>query len=146
MIDQQTSPLHGAASAGHKLRSFMIGAALLICGCGEQDTVQLSRIGQLMAGRVEALTVDANMKLANGWQAMRGDATQIGLDARVAARLHWDKLLEKSTIDVHCEMGVVTLKGTVTELAQRKRAVDLAQSTAAVEKVVDEMAGPSTDP
>ena len=145
MGDQQSRPVNGAVSMARNYRWFVAGAVLLICGCGEQDAVQLSRIGQLMAGKVEALTVDANAKLANGWQAMRGDATQVGLDARVAARLRWDKLLEKTTIDVHCEMGVATLKGTITEGAQRKRAVDLAQSTAGVEKVVDELTGPSAD-
>lgn len=137
----------GASRTRPRARGWLILAlAIGACGCGEQDADHLARIGQLVAGKSEALTADANMKLADGWQAMRGDAAQIGLDARVAARLRWDKSLQKVPIDIHCEAGVVTLKGTVTELAQRRRAVDLAESTAGVQKVVDNLSGPTQDP
>ena len=66
------------------------------------------------------------------------------LDTRVAARLRWDKALVNHKIEVTAADGVVELKGKVGDLIQRRRAVEIAQSTAGVNEVRDslEVAGP----
>jgi hypothetical protein len=105
-------------------------------GCSNEDTEHLVRVGKVTAAKVEALT-GGNDKLLGGWQAVRGDLNEVGLDARVAVRLRWDKSLADVRIEVHAKDGQVELKGVVNDLAQRRRAVDLAESTAGAEKVND---------
>ena len=68
------------------------------------------------------------------------------LDARVSARLRWDKALAGSKIQVQAKDGVVELKGPVIDLAQRRRAVELAESTAGADKVTDLLEVPSREP
>ena len=60
-------------------------------------------------------------------------------DARVAARLGWDKGLGGSQIQVSAHDSVIELTGTVEDLTQQRRAVDLAGSTAGVADVVDHL-------
>src|SRR5262249_26316806 len=105
-------------------------------GCSNEDADHLVRVGKVTAAKVEALT-GGNDKLLGGWQAVRGDLNEVGLDARVALRLRWDKSLADVRIDVQVKDGQVELKGTVHDLTQRRRAVDLAESTAGAEKVND---------
>jgi osmotically-inducible protein OsmY len=107
------------------------------CGCGPEDTERLARVGHKIAARAEALTADADGKLSRGWQAVHGDSDEPALEARVAARLRWDKELADTPIQVTAVGGVVELKGTVRDSDKRQRAVGLAQSTAGVEKVKD---------
>jgi osmotically-inducible protein OsmY len=112
------------------------GLGLIVCGCSNEDADHLLRVGRITAAKVEALT-GGNDKLLTGWQAVRGDLSDLGLDARVATRLCWDKNLADAHIEVRAKDGQVELKGTVNDLAQRRRAVELAESTAGTGKVID---------
>ena len=58
---------------------------------------------------------------------------------RVSARLRWDKSLVDAKIEVSEAGTTVELKGTVGEPAQKQRALELAESTAGVEKVTDSL-------
>ncbi len=73
-----------------------------------------------------------------------GDETS--LDARVSIRLRWDKNLADMPIQVSSKGAVVELKGAVRDLDQRRRAVEIAESTAGVEKVVDALETPAPVP
>jgi osmotically-inducible protein OsmY len=115
---------------------FAAGIGLLVCGCSNEDADQLARVGKITAAKVESLT-GGNDKFLTGWQAVRGDLSDLGLDARVATRLRWDKNLADAHIEVRVKDGQVELTGTVADLAQRRRAVELAESTAGAGKVVD---------
>ena len=60
--------------------------------------------------------------------------------ARVYSRLHWDKVLVGSTLEIEEQDGGVTvLRGAVVDDAARNRAVILARDTVGVTEVVDEM-------
>jgi osmotically-inducible protein OsmY len=65
----------------------------------------------------------------------------------VLTRLRWDKGLAGTAVQVDTPgTGVVRLQGTVADDQQRRRAVDLAESTQGVEKVVDELTvGPAAE-
>ncbi len=53
-------------------------------------------------------------------------------------RLRWDKDMSGSDVQVRTVgPGVVELRGSVTDLAQRIRAVQLARTTEGVENVLD---------
>jgi osmotically-inducible protein OsmY len=76
--------------------------------------------------------------LPGGWHGrLDGLTDAAGLDLRVSARLRWDKTLSEAPIDVQTNGAVVELRGKVRDLTQRRRAVELAGTTAGVEKVND---------
>jgi osmotically-inducible protein OsmY len=71
---------------------------------------------------------------------VRGSLSETTLDSRVTTRLRWDRTLADADIHVSSPIpGTVQLEGTVPDLIRRRRAVDLAQSTQGVEKVLDKL-------
>ena len=61
--------------------------------------------------------------------------------ARVSQRIQWDKQLVSSTLQLVVQAdGTVNLRGSVVDEAAKRRAVDLAQNTVGVTRVVDELA------
>lgn len=63
-------------------------------------------------------------------------------DGRVVARMLWDQSLCEVEIQVQLvDRGTVRLMGNVTA-DQKRRAVEIAQTTQGVEKVVDELTVP----
>jgi hypothetical protein len=125
-----------------KLRSggwVLLGLAALAAGCNRQDTERLARVGRRVVAKAEALTSDLRENLGDGWKGFCASTELAGLEARVAARLRWDKGLTDAAVTVHATGGDVELKGTVHDPTQRRRAVELAESTAGVEKVTDSM-------
>ncbi len=114
--------------------------ALLVCGCGGQDVDRLGRICTMAAGKFNEMAGGAHGKLANGWDAVFGAISETAPEARVSARLRWDKALEKADIQVlQTGPGVVRLQGNVIDEAQQQRAVELAESTQGVEQVVNDL-------
>ncbi len=67
---------------------------------------------------------------------------------RVYSRLHWEKGLAGSTLEVQEATGGVTvLRGTVPDSRAKAKAVDLARNTTGVTEVVDEISVlPPADP
>jgi osmotically-inducible protein OsmY len=115
-----------------------LGLALFLCGCGNQDVECLGRVCRKTAGKLDTLTGGAREKLADGWQAVRAAWGEATLDSRVATRLRWDKALTDAEVKVSATgPGTVQLQGTVADLAEKQRAVELANSTQGVEKVED---------
>ena len=68
---------------------------------------------------------------------MRATFDELGLDTRVSARIRWDKSLAGAQVQVSAKGTTVELKGTVRDMKQRRRAVELAESTTGVETVTD---------
>ncbi len=63
------------------------------------------------------------------------------LITRVYSRIHWDKLLVGSALELEVrDDAVVFLRGTVPDTDAKKRAVVLARDTVGVNQVVDELA------
>ncbi|MEO8677983.1 MAG: BON domain-containing protein [Vicinamibacterales bacterium] len=102
--------------------------------------------------RVESnITVnrDADKTVAD---RVKGGFTKTGekiSDAWITTKVKWffvgDDLLKGSDINVDTKDNVVTLKGTVKSAAGRARAVELAQTTDGVKRVVDNLVIRSTD-
>ena len=108
-------------------------------GCNHQDADRLARVSRKAAEKVQALTTGSSNRVAEGVQVMRASWDEIALDARVAARLRWDKGLAGSHIEVRASGSTVELHGTVTSANQRGRAVELAEATVGVERVTDSL-------
>lgn len=134
------------SAAGKRRYGWLLLGVVVACGCSNEDRDRLARVGRVAADKVEHLTSGANGKLASGWQAFRADLDEMALDARVSARLRWDKTLTDVPIQVHAAGGIVELQGTVNDLAQRRRAVELAESTVGADKVKDLMEVATREP
>jgi osmotically-inducible protein OsmY len=112
---------------------------IVVAGCGEQDADKLSRVGRKSIEKVEVISGADPTKLNDGWRSLRANWDEVTLDTRLAVRFRWDKRLEGADIHIHSKDGIVELKGTVRDMAQRRRAVEIAESTVGAEKVTDEM-------
>lgn len=123
---------------------WLLAGLAVVSGCKQDDTDRLARVGRKLGARAETFTAEATGQMLAGWTAARGNFDDGALDVRVHNRLKWDKLLAGAAIDVEAAGKEVRLKGQVTSLAQRQRAMQLAEGTLGVEKVVDQLvaAGP----
>jgi hyperosmotically inducible periplasmic protein len=124
----------------------LAGLVLTGMGCNRQDTERLARIGRKTVERTEALTGNVRDSLTNGWQGVCSTTEETGLEARVATRLRWERSLADVKIDVKVKDSTIELRGNVSDLTKRRRAVALAESTIGVEKVVDLLQMPPTEP
>jgi hypothetical protein len=121
---------------GHTRKILVLGSFLLLAGflsgCKKSDGEALASIGHKLAERAEGFSD----QIQKQWSILPG---HIGLGARVKNRLRWDKNLADCTIEVVIEEKNVELKGTVASPDQVQRAMELAQSTVDVEKVVNSL-------
>jgi osmotically-inducible protein OsmY len=115
--------------------------ALLLAGCDGQDADRLAKIGRKVVDRLQAQTSNDPGRVPDSLQSIRGGLGEFALDAKVSARLRWDKELEGTAIQVAAlGNGTVRLTGTVPTFEAHQRAVQLAQHTSGVSKVQDELA------
>jgi len=112
---------------------------LFVLGCNRSDQDHLARAAGKAREKINSASGESGRGLTTGWQSM-------ALDARVSARLRWDKTLSNEQIQVQATGGVIELKGTVRDLGQRRRAVELAESTVGTEQVLDLLEVPTQEP
>ncbi len=134
------------AMSRNRWRNGLVALALLAGGCKGGDADILTRVGRRIAQKAESLNAGVNSKLAIGWHALRANLDEVAVDARVSSRLNWDKTLAGVPIQVHATGGRVELQGTVPSLNHRRRAVELAETTAGVTEVSDALQVPTTEP
>lgn len=114
--------------------------ALLLVGCEGQDADRLAKIGAKVADRLQMRATGGTGRLPDSLQSIRGGIGEFAVDAKVAARLRWDKELESASIQVGALAGgSVKLTGTVPTMEARQHAVQLARGTIGVSNVVDEL-------
>jgi hypothetical protein len=123
---------------GRKLIASLVFFVLFVLGCSNSDQDHLARAAVKAREKIKNAGGDSSGGLT-GWQSM-------ALDARVSARLRWDKTLSNEHIHVQATGGVIELKGRVHDLAQRRRAVELAESTVGTEQVLDLLEVPTQEP
>jgi BON domain len=115
----------------------ILGLAVASGGCG-QDADRLSRVCHLTAARFDGVTEGLRGKLSRAWAGRGGPPGEATLEGRVAVRLRWDKDMAGADVQVEpVGPGVVQLRGSVADLAQRTRALELARTTRGVVKVLD---------
>lgn len=117
----------------------VLSMMLMMCGCS-QDADRLARVFHKASAKFDGVTEGLRDKLHNGWGAVRGSASETRLDSRVALRMRWDSDMAGAVVQVRLAgPGVVELTGDVADLTQRRRAVELANTTAGVESVLDRL-------
>jgi hypothetical protein len=74
------------------------------------------------------------------WTRARAAVTRMGIEARVYARIHWDKSLTDATIDLSApKPGSIVLSGTVADEKAHARAAELTRETVGVTDVTDHL-------
>ena len=125
-----------------QMAAFLIVLALFVLFVGSQykpsDGETLAAISRLAAAKMRN-ALPPTERIAGPVNALRGELPE-PLDGRVRARLTTEKSLEGIDFTVIAEGDEVKLRGIVPNAASRHRAVELAQSTSGVNKVVDELA------
>jgi hyperosmotically inducible periplasmic protein len=70
----------------------------------------------------------------------RTSVQNMGIEARVYGRLHWDKALNTASIELEMhDTGTVTMRGTVPDPAAKAKAITLAKDTVGVTQVIDQL-------
>ena len=143
--------------------------AIFVVGCARDDTDRLARIGRKTMARADTITASLRGRVSEGVDAVRASLPEghpapadkpaavpehpapppvtppasvstTPLDARVLWRIRWDKALAGADIQVDSPMGgVVHLRGVVNDLSRQRRALELAESTEGVDRVINEL-------
>jgi hypothetical protein len=106
-----------------------------------QDTAVGTRGDSVDTARERARAAGAEIgeKVAVGAQKAGETLENAGLTAKVKSKIALDDTLDGSRIQVTTDDTRVTLKGTVINEAQHRRALDLARETEGVARVVDQL-------
>ena len=97
-------------------------------------------VGERLGESVDRGLSQLGEKLRHTWADIRKSVDELTVQGRVYGRLRWDKALANAPIEVTIQNeSTVTLSGTVADEAARTTAVNLAQSTIGVGKVVDHL-------
>ncbi len=77
--------------------------------------------------------------LKEEYQKVRASVHDMGVQSRIYSRLHWDKDLNNSKLELEFKEGTVTLHGTVKSLVVKAKAAELARDTVGVDRVDDHL-------
>jgi BON domain-containing protein len=152
------SGLRPKAMHGFRRLAVLIVTAFL-CGCGADDTDRLARIGRKTMARCDTMTAGLRDKVSAGIDAVHlsppetapaparsapppvtpaASVSTTPIDARVLWRIRWDKSLAGADIQVESpSSGVVQLRGIVNDLPRERRAIELAETTEGVDRVLN---------
>jgi hyperosmotically inducible periplasmic protein len=92
------------------------------------DTAKAREVGKEIESKASEAASVAQSALADG-----------SITAKIKAKMTLDDTVQARDIHVDYANGVVTLTGTVSSAAERKRAVDLARETKGVKSVNDQL-------
>jgi hyperosmotically inducible protein len=103
----------------------------------------VERVGQKIDGVGRGLkqgALEITDVVRKKFEVVQTDVQRMGAHHRVYARLHWDKMLHGSNVEVHLlRDGAVLLRGVVPDAEAKQRAILLAGETEGVSGVVDEL-------
>lgn len=108
---------------------------------GRQAGRKLDEAGRNIRRGVEKGLETARGAVRETFAQTRDRVHEMSVESRVYGRLHWDKMLVNSNLELTAEApGIITLRGTVPSKEARHRAVQLATDTVGVERVIDQLA------
>ena len=98
-------------------------------------------VGETVGKSIDQGLSELGNEIHQGWDEIRHAADRMGVQARVYARLHWDKALQGATINIDVpKVGTILLRGSVPNASARAKAVQLTNDTIGVEQVIDRLA------
>jgi osmotically-inducible protein OsmY len=115
----------------------------ILAGTGLAQQGVVERAGQKLdeVGRgIRRGAVEVSEAVRKRFDVVRTDVQRMGTSSRVYSRIHWDRALHDSKIEVHVlRDGSVLLRGMVPDAQAKQRAIALAKDTVDVSAVVDEL-------
>lgn len=126
----------------HHVRKFIL-LAFGVCLMGSAAALPAQaqqglgeRLGQQLDEGLDRL----GSEVREGWASLQKTVDRMGVQGRVYSRLRWDKQIATSQIDIEVQdQDVVVLRGEVADAAAKRKAVQLANDTVGVARVVDEL-------
>jgi hyperosmotically inducible protein len=98
--------------------------------------------GRIDTDKAKAVGAEVGAKTAEAANRAGELLSDGALTAKIKSKMALDELVKARTIDVSTTNKIVTLEGTVSNAAERERAVQLAKETAGVTRVVDRLSVP----
>ncbi len=134
-----------------KYRPIPALGAIAVLAWGSAAWAQQGPVGQGFndAGRVVKRGFQtAGQAVQGGFQRTRTNVHSMEISSRVYSRLHWDKSLTTSTIELEVQAGgVAILTGVVPDRSAKAKALTLTAETVGVIQVVDQLTvGSATRP
>ncbi|MDR3638772.1 MAG: BON domain-containing protein [Isosphaeraceae bacterium] len=112
------------------------GTSLAQQGVAEKAGETLDGVGR----GIKKGAVEIGDAVRRRFEGVRGEVSRMGVHNRVYSRLHWDRALNTSKIEVHLlKGGEVLLRGYVPDEEAHQRAITLTRDTVDVAGVVDEL-------
>ena len=130
------------------LAGSLLGIALLVAPCVAQEPKDAPKEAEPKAGgtfdnavkSIRRGAQEAEDALKEQYAKARTAVHNMGVSARVYGRLHWDKALNDSKVDIEVtENGHTTLTGVVADAKAKAKAVELTRDTVGVTQVVDRL-------
>jgi hypothetical protein len=117
-------------------KTLLIGATIIVaCSvCNRSDGDRLARVAGKVTQKIQELLPERT-PLTGSFALTSG----VNLDNRVRDRFKTDRYLAPLPIDIDVNVSTVRLRGPVNDEVLKRRAVEIAESTVGVEKVVDEI-------
>jgi osmotically-inducible protein OsmY len=105
-------------------------------GPAERAGEQIDKAGQNLKKKLQ----QAGDSIRNQFEQARRSVHSMSIESRVYGRLHWDKALQGSTLNLEMKNGIVTLQGSVPNSEAKLKAVELARDTVGITQVIDQLA------
>ncbi len=127
----------------------LMGLAFATCASFAQQTLG-ERVGEGLQNVGEGLqsvgrgvrrgVQEAGDVLKRQFETVRADVNRMGVQSRVYSRLHWERSLHQSRLEVHMMRdGTALLRGAVPDQEARERAVEITRNTVGITSVIDEL-------
>ena len=108
-----------------------------------QEPTTTEKIKQKVGGAVDSIkkgAASAESAVKDKYKKAKDSVVAMEIEGRVYARLHWDKALVGSKVELKApRSGVIELHGTVTSTKAKAKAMELATDTVGVTDVIDSL-------
>jgi hypothetical protein len=131
--------VHGVIAVGLLPLAIALGTGMVPArqeqGSGRKAGDKLDEAGRSIKKGI----LDARDAIRDQFARAREAVHNMSIETRVYGRLHWDKALSSSILDLDVKGGVVTIRGAVPDVKARLKAVELAGDTEGISKVIDQL-------
>ena len=128
---------------GYQIATVLGSALLLVSTAAAQQNQPKSTVSDKVDSAVQSLKKgarEASEAVRQQYEKARTSIHNMGVASRVYGRIHWDKNLAGSRVEIDVrEDGNAILTGTVPDVAARTKAVDLTRDTVGVTRVTDRL-------
>ncbi len=117
-----------------------LGITVMLLGIFPAKAPAQIDLGERLGRELDEKLSDLSRELREGWQKVETLVDQLGVRGRVYSRVHWDKALASQPIKIDVEdSNIVVLTGRVNDEAAQKKAIQLAEDTLGVSRVIDRL-------